>query len=94
LREFTIVFCDCGYALDGFGLYSIYDATGTELTNADLDDCHGRVSTVEWNVKSVSNYHHVLAREYPYTVACFHGTRLRRPEPTSSTQSSNSGHSG
>jgi hypothetical protein len=37
-----------GYALDGFGIYSVYDANGRELTNADLDDCHGRVSEVEW----------------------------------------------
>lgn len=36
-----------GYALDGFGIYSIYDAQGRELTNADLDECHGHTSEVE-----------------------------------------------
>ena len=63
-----------GYALDGFGIYSIYDSHGTELTNADLDACHGRTSTVMWNGRRVAIYHYVLTREYPYTVGCFRGT--------------------
>lgn len=63
-----------GYALDGFGIFSIYDATGTELTDADLDVCHGRTSTVEWNGKRVAVYHYALTREYPYTIGCFRGT--------------------
>jgi hypothetical protein len=66
-----------GYALDGFGIYSIYDAQGRELTNADLDVCHGRTSEVEWNGARRSIYHYVLTREYPYTIACFRGTRIR-----------------
>lgn len=68
-----------GYALDGFGIYSMYDAGGTELTNADLDECHGRVSTVDWNGKHVAIYHYVLTREYPYTVGCFRGTPVAAP---------------
>jgi len=63
-----------GYALDGFGIYSMYDAHGRELTDADLDECHGRVSEVEWNGSRRSIYHYVLTREYPYTVGCFRGT--------------------
>jgi hypothetical protein len=63
-----------GYALDGFGIYSLYDANGRELTNADLDDCHGRVSEVEWDGKRAVMFHYVLTREYPYTVGCFRGT--------------------
>ena len=76
-----------GYALDGFGIYSIYDRQGNELTNADLDACHGRVSTVNWNGKRVAIYHYVLTREYPYTIGCFKGTPLQagpsasRPRP-------------
>lgn len=70
-----------GYALDGFGIYSIYDATGTELTNADLDACHGRVSKVMWNGKRVAIYHYVLTREYPYTIGCFRGTPVEIPRP-------------
>ena len=65
-----------GYALDGFGIYSMYDAHGKELTNADLDACHGRTSTVAWNGRRVSIYHYVLTREYPYTVGCFKGTPI------------------
>ena len=70
-----------GYALDGFGIYSIYDANGTELTDADLDACHGRVSKVMWNGTRVAIYHYVLTREYPYTIGCFRGTPLRLARP-------------
>ncbi len=65
-----------GYALDGFGIYSMYDAHGRELTDADLDECHGRVSEVEWNGERRSIYHYVLTREYPYTIGCFRGTSV------------------
>jgi hypothetical protein len=66
-----------GYALDGFGIYSMYDALGRELTDADLDECHGRTSEVEWNGTRQSLYHYVLTREYPYTIGCFRGTPIR-----------------
>lgn len=66
-----------GYALDGFGIYSMYDENGKELTNADLDECHGRVSRIVWDGKEVSMYHYGLTREYPYTVGCFRGTSVR-----------------
>ncbi|MGA8863509.1 MAG: YHYH protein [Gallionella sp.] len=63
-----------GYALDGFGIYSMYDEHGKELTNRDLDACHGRVSRILWDGKAIEMYHYVLTREYPYTVGCFRGT--------------------
>jgi len=63
-----------GYALDGFGIYSRYDENGKELTNADLDECHGRVSNINWDGKMTNMYHYVLTREYPYTVGCFRGS--------------------
>jgi hypothetical protein len=66
-----------GYALDGFGIFSMYDERGKELTNADLDECHGRVSRIMWDGKEVSMYHYVLTREYPYTVGCFRGAPVR-----------------
>jgi YHYH protein len=69
-----------GYAIDGYGIYSIYDARGRELTNTDLDECHGRVSEVEWDGAEVSLYHYVLTREYPYTIGCFRGTPARLPQ--------------
>ncbi|HUL96130.1 MAG TPA: YHYH protein [Usitatibacter sp.] len=63
-----------GYALDGFGIYSGRDDDGNEITNADLDECHGRTSPVEWDGHRVSMYHYVMTREYPYSVGCFRGT--------------------
>jgi len=68
-----------GYALDGFGIYSMYDENGVELTNDDLDACHGWVSRIEWDGKSVEMYHYVLTREYPYTVGCFRGVAVSEP---------------
>lgn len=66
-----------GYALDGFGITTGYDENGRELTNADLDECHGRVSPILWNGKEVNMYHYVLTREYPYTLGCFKGSAVR-----------------
>jgi hypothetical protein len=66
-----------GYADDGFGIYSMYDAHGRELADADLDECHGRTSEILWDGARVSMYHYVLTREYPYTIGCFRGTAVR-----------------
>lgn len=63
-----------GYALDGFGIFSRFDATGKEYTNADLDECHGITSEIMWDGQKVSMYHYVLTEEYPYTIGCFRGT--------------------
>ncbi len=66
-----------GYALDGYGIYSIYGADGVEITNADLDECHGTTSEVLWNGESTSIYHYVLTREYPYTIGCYRAAPQR-----------------
>jgi YHYH protein len=58
-----------GYALDGFGIYVEPGAT-----DASLDACHGRTSTVLWNGKPTRIYHYVATAEYPYTLGCFRGT--------------------
>jgi len=63
-----------GYALDGFGIYSRYDTNGAELTNNDLDVCHGRTSPVLWNGSIQNVYHYVATRAFPYTISCFRGT--------------------
>jgi hypothetical protein len=65
-----------GYALDGYGIYVVKSAGGTLPTNVDLDACHGTSSAVEWNGKRQRIYHYVATLEYPYTVACFHGTPI------------------
>ncbi|MBL8051229.1 MAG: YHYH protein [Anaerolineales bacterium] len=63
-----------GYAFDGFGIYGYYDEDGTEITNEDLDECHGHVGVIEWDGQSVEMYHYHATREFPYTVGCFKGT--------------------
>ena len=63
-----------GYALDGFGIYVERDANGNLLTNAALDACHGRTSTVLWNGRPTRIYHYDATAEYPYTLGCFRGT--------------------
>lgn len=63
-----------GYALDGFGVYLERDARGNLPTDADLDACHGRTSTVTWDGRSVSMYHYDVTLEYPYLVGCFRAT--------------------
>ena len=70
-----------GYALDGFGIFSPYDQNGKELTTADLDECHGTTSEIPWEGRTVSMYHYVMTRDFPYTVACFRGTPTRSAFP-------------
>jgi hypothetical protein len=65
-----------GYAIDGYGIYAERDSHGTLLTNASLDACHGRTSTVTWNGKKKKLYHYDATLEYPYTIGCFHGTPI------------------
>lgn len=66
-----------GYALDGFGIYVSFDENGHLLTNADLDECHGRSSEIEWNGQTVVMYHYEASAEYPYTIGCFRGTPVQ-----------------
>lgn len=62
-----------GYAADGFGIYGPwYD--GKILTTADLDECHGTTSPVEWDGKLVTMYHYVSTYDFPYTLGCYRGT--------------------
>jgi YHYH protein len=63
-----------GYALDGFGIFGIFGENGKELTNNDLDECHGHTHEVLWDGKPTNLYHYHATKEYPYTVGCFKGT--------------------
>jgi hypothetical protein len=65
-----------GYALDGYGIYVEKNRDGGLPTNAELDRCHGKTSTVWWNGRDMRIYHYVATPEYPYTVGCFHGTPI------------------
>ena len=66
-----------GYALDGFGIFGPRGEDGKELTDADLDECHGHTHTIEWDGKQVSMYHYHATTEYPYVVGCYRGTATR-----------------
>lgn len=63
-----------GYAFDGFGIYGYYGEDGKELTNEDLDECHGHTHDVEWDGQVVNMYHYHATHEFPYTIGCFTGT--------------------
>ena len=56
-----------GYMLDGFALYGYTGVGGVEITNADLDVCHG-------HTHGVLGYHYHATMEYPYTMGCYRGT--------------------
>jgi hypothetical protein len=71
-----------GYALDGFGIYGPWYG-GKILTSADLDQCHGTTSTVEWNGRQVDIYHYVATYDFPYSLGCYAGTPIQSgPPPT------------
>lgn len=70
-----------GYALDGFGIFGLYGEDGKELTDADLDECHGHVHEILWDGRMVNMYHYHATREYPYTMGCFKGTPTVRNHP-------------
>jgi hypothetical protein len=61
-----------GWALDGFPILGMKDAEGREVTDTDLDACHGRVEHVVVDGRSYGYAYHVT-REYPYTLGCFSG---------------------
>ncbi|MEO8226641.1 MAG: YHYH protein [Gemmatimonadota bacterium] len=56
-----------GYIRDGYPLYGYHGVGGAEMTNADLDVCHG-------HAHGALGYHYHATIEYPYTVGCYHGT--------------------
>jgi YHYH protein len=61
-----------GWALDGFPIIGMKDASGKELTNADLDACHGQDTDVSVDGRAYT-YACRLTREYPYTMGCYSG---------------------
>ncbi|HEY9839814.1 MAG TPA: YHYH protein [Candidatus Obscuribacterales bacterium] len=63
-----------GYAFDGFGIYGHRGENGKQLSNADLDECHGHTHAVMWEGKLTEIYHYHATWEYPYTLGCFRGT--------------------
>jgi len=64
-----------GWALDGFPILGLKDADGDDVTNDDLDACHGRAETVTVDGRTYHYAYH-LTREYPYVLGCFSGELL------------------
>lgn len=62
-----------GYALDGFPITGPEVAPGKFLTTTDLDECHGIVSDITIDGKTVTTYHYVMTQDFPYSVSCFRG---------------------
>jgi hypothetical protein len=63
-----------GFALDGFPIVLERNATGELPTNADLDECHGRLSSIELDGVIVEMYHYSVTAEFPYFIGCYRGT--------------------
>lgn len=63
-----------GWMNDGFPIVVERDAKGALPTNADLDECHGRISDVLIDGKVVNTYHYSATLEFPYFVGCLRGT--------------------
>lgn len=68
-----------GWMLDGFPILGPVDVAGREITNADLDECHGRVGPVRIDGRIVTTYHYRFTLEFPYTIGCFRGTPVALP---------------
>ena len=67
-----------GFALDGFPITGPRGADGKELTNKDLDACHGKESVLDvpdgaGGFTRKLTYHYVMNREFPYAIGCFRG---------------------
>ena len=61
------------YALDGFGIFGYRGEDGTDMTTAELDECHGHTHEITWDEQQTGMYHYHMTHEYPYTVGCFRG---------------------
>ena len=59
-----------GVLLDGFPVYNKYTQNGTEITNDQLDECHG------YDAGDGLGYRYIVNDEFPYIVGCFKGTPL------------------
>jgi hypothetical protein len=58
-----------GYINDGFPIYGYKGQGGAEMSNDDLDLCHG-------HKHGTLGYHYHATLEYPYTVGCYMGTPI------------------
>jgi hypothetical protein len=61
-----------GYINDGFPIYGYRGEDGIEMSNDDLDLCHG-------HKHGALGYHYHATLEYPYTVGCYIGVPVSGP---------------
>jgi len=81
IEAHTLAHTLAGYAMDGFGLFGLYDDQGEEITNANLDECHGHTHSIEWDGAESGMYHYHLTNAYPYTVSCYRGSVVVQSRP-------------
>ena len=66
-----------GWMLDGFPILGPVDEQGKVMSNADLDECHGRVGAVKIDGQLKEMYHYRFTFEYPYSLGCYKGTPVQ-----------------
>ena len=71
-----------GFALDGFPITGPAVGPHNILSTADLDECHGLVSSINLNGKAITTYHYVMTQDFPYSVSCFRGTPVQTAPPS------------
>ena len=70
-----------GFALDGYPITGPQVGPNNILTTDDLDECHGTISQITLDGKSVTGYHYVMTQDFPYSVSCFRSTAVQPPMP-------------
>ncbi len=68
-----------GFALDGFPITGPKVGDNNMLTSNDLDECHGLVSDIDLDGKTVNSYHYVMTQDFPYSVSCFRSKPIQAP---------------
>jgi hypothetical protein len=68
-----------GYAFDGFGIFGLRGEDGEDMTNADLDECHGHTHEISWDGEEMEMFHFHLTHEFPYSVGCLRAASAVQP---------------
>jgi hypothetical protein len=68
-----------GYINDGFPIYGYKGVGGVEMSNGDLDMCHG-------HNHGALGYHYHATIEYPYTIGCYMGLPILEAQDNAQNQ--------
>lgn len=77
-----------GFALDGFPITGPKVGEKNILTTDDLDECHGIVSDIKIDGKTVTSYHYVMTQDFPYSASCFRAAAIKPPGQAENASSS------